>query len=84
MYDYRDYRLGNDSLEMCVSNDSRIQAIWKTRNSWEKFKERYKCRGSVKKIHARNYIVNKQCTVHLAPRSQYFTRHDYGVKDGKI
>ena len=84
MYDYREYRLGNDSHEMCASNDSRVQAIWKTRNSWEKFKERYKCRGSVKKIHARYYTVNKQCTVHLAPRSQYFTRHDYGVKDGKI
>jgi hypothetical protein len=26
--------------------------------------------------------VNKQFTVYLAPKSQYFTRNDYGVKDG--
>jgi hypothetical protein len=85
MYDYREYRFSHDSLEMCASNDSRVQALWKTRNSWEKFKDLYKCRGSVKKIHARYYTVNKQFTVYLAPtaRSQYFTRNNYGVTDGK-
>jgi hypothetical protein len=29
------------------------------------------------------YTVNKQFTVYLAPESQYFTRNDYGVQDGK-
>jgi hypothetical protein len=24
MYDYREYRFSHDSLEMCVSNDSRV------------------------------------------------------------
>ena len=52
---------------MCASNDSRVQAIWKTQNSWEKFKDLYKCRGSVKKINARHYTVTKQFTVYLAP-----------------
>ena len=33
MYDYREYRFSHDSLEMCASNDSRIQALWRTRNS---------------------------------------------------
>ena len=85
IYDYREYRFRNNRLEMCASNDSRVQALWKTRNSWEKFKDLYKCRGSVKKIHARHYTVNKQFTVYLAPtaRSQYFTRNNYGVTDGK-
>jgi hypothetical protein len=27
--------------------------------------------------------VNKQFTVYFAPRSQYFTRNNYGVKNGK-
>ena len=84
MYDYREYQFGNEGLEMCASNDSRIRAVWRTRNSWEKFKDRYKCRaGSVIKIHARYYTVNKQFAIYLAPRRQYFTRNDYGVKDGR-
>ena len=84
MYDYREYRLGNEGLEMCASNDLRIRVIWRTRNSWEKFKDRYKCHGSVKEIYARYYTVNKQFTVYLAPRSQNFTRNDYGVEGGKL
>ena len=85
MYDYREYQFGNKGIEMCASNDSRIQAIWRTRNSWEKFKNRYTCRGfSVDKLsEARYYTVNKQFTVYGATRSQYFTRNDYGVKNGK-
>ena len=72
--------------EMCASNDSRIRAIWRTQNSWEReeFKDWYKCRGSAKKIYTRYYTVNCLFTVYLAPRSQYFTRNDYGVADGKL
>ncbi|CAB3981153.1 Hypothetical predicted protein [Paramuricea clavata] len=84
MCDYRQYQFGNDSLVMCASNDSRIRTIWRTRNSWEMFKDRYKCRGSFKRISAWYYTVNKQFTVYLAPRSQYFTRNDNGVEDGKL
>jgi hypothetical protein len=83
MYDYREYNFGNEGLEMCASNDLRIRAIWRTRNSWEKFKDRYTCRGSVKNINARYYTVNKQFTVYIGPTSQNFTKNDYGVKDGK-
>jgi hypothetical protein len=83
MYDYREYQFRNEGLEMCASNDSRIRAIWKTRHSWKKLKNQYKCRGSAQKIHAMYYTVNKQFTVYFAPRSQYFTRNNYGVKDGK-
>ena len=84
MYDYREYRFKNNSLEMCASNDSRFQALWKTRNSWEKFEDLYKCRESVSKLSdAKYYIVTKQFTVFYAPASQYFTRNDYGVHDGK-
>ena len=84
MYDYREYRFRNNSLEICASNDSRVQALWKTWNSWEKLKDLYKCRESVSKLSdAMYYIVTKQFTVFYAPASQYFTRNYYGVHDGK-
>ncbi|CAB3993846.1 Hypothetical predicted protein [Paramuricea clavata] len=84
MYNYREYRFRNNSLEMCASNDSRIRAIWKTRNSWEKLNDRYKCRESVSKLlDARTYTVTKQFTVYYAVMSQYFTRNEYGMYDGK-
>ncbi|CAB4037745.1 Hypothetical predicted protein [Paramuricea clavata] len=83
MYDYREYRFGNEGLEMCASNDSRIRAIWRTRNSWEKFKDRYKCRGSLYILSARYYTVNKQLPVYFGGNGQYFTRNEYGAHDGK-
>ncbi|CAB4029502.1 Hypothetical predicted protein [Paramuricea clavata] len=84
MYDYREYRLGNEGLEMCASNDSRIRAVWKTRNSWKKLKDvLLKCRGSLPTYSVKYYAVNKQFTVYLQRRGQYFTRNEYGVKDGK-
>ena len=79
IYDYREYRLGNEGLEMCVSNDSRVQALWRTRNSWEKFKEVYKC---YRYHYLLYYTVTKQFTVYSAYNSQYFTRNDYAVIDG--
>ena len=83
MYDYREYRFGNEGLELCASNDSRVRVIWRTRNSWEKFKDRHTCRGSVDKLSdAQYYTVNKQFIVYFASRSQYFTRNNYSVKDG--
>ena len=80
IYDYREYRLGNEGLEMCASNDSRVQALWKIRNSWEKFKEVYKC---YRYYYLLYYTVTKQFTVYSAYNSQYFTRKDYAVIDGK-
>ena len=35
-YDYRDYRFRYHAFELCASNVSRVQAIWKTENSWMK------------------------------------------------
>ena len=81
MYDYREYRFSHDSLEMCASNDSRVQAIWRTRNSWEKFKEVYKCYRYYYLLYY--YTVTKQFTVYSASNSQYFTRKDYTVIDGE-
>ncbi|CAB4024663.1 Hypothetical predicted protein [Paramuricea clavata] len=81
MYDYSEYRFGNEGLVMCASNDSRIRAIWRTRNSWEKFKDRYKC--YIYSYHLLHYAVNKQFTVYSTVSGQFFTRNDYAVIDGK-
>ena len=81
MYDYSEYRFGNKGLVMCASNDSRIRAIWRTRNSWEKFKDRYKC--YIYSYHLLYYAVNKQFTVYSTVSGQFFTRNDYAVIDGK-
>ena len=35
-YDYREYRINNNTIEMCASNHSTVLHIWKTRNSLEK------------------------------------------------
>ena len=81
IYDYREYRLSHDSLEMCGSNDSRVQAIWRTRNSWQKSLPA-SCYRSYK-LNARYYTVTKQFAVYSADNGQYFKRNDYAVIDGK-
>ncbi|CAB4023182.1 Hypothetical predicted protein, partial [Paramuricea clavata] len=81
IYDYREYRLSHDSLEMCGSNDSRVQAIWRTRNSWQKSLPA-SCYRSYK-LNARYYVVTKQFAVYSADNGQYFKRNDYAVIDGK-
>ena len=83
IYDYREYRFNHDSLEVCSSDDPKVQAIWKTRNSWEKSKYLYKCRLGVHYLHPLFYAVNNQFTVFSAYNSQYLTRSHYVVKDGK-
>jgi hypothetical protein len=66
---------------MCGSNDSRVQAIWRTRNSWQKSLPA-SCYHSYK-LNARYYIVTKQFAVYSADNGQYFERNGYAVIDGK-
>ncbi|CAB4018002.1 Hypothetical predicted protein [Paramuricea clavata] len=82
VYDYREYRFSQyDSLEMRASNDSRVQAIWRTRNSWQKSLPA-SCYRSYK-LNARYYTVTNQFAVYSADNGQYFKRNDYAVIDGK-
>jgi hypothetical protein len=81
IYQYREYRFSHDSLEMCASNDSRVQAIWRTRNSWQKSLPA-SCYRSYK-LRARYYTVTKQFAVYSADNGQYFKINDYAVIDGK-
>jgi hypothetical protein len=80
IYDYREYRFSHDSLEMCGSNYSRVQDIWRTRNSWQKSLHA-SCYRSFK-LNARFYTVTKQFVVYSADNGQYFKRNDYSVIDG--
>jgi hypothetical protein len=66
---------------MCAANDSRVQAIWRTRNSWQKSLPA-SCYRSYK-LNARYYTVTKQFVVYSADNGQYFKRNDYAVIDGK-
>ena len=74
IYDYREYRLRHDSIVMCASNDSRVQAIWRTRNSWQKSLPA-SCYRSYK-LNARYYTMTKQFVVYSADSGQYFKRND--------
>ncbi|CAB4032827.1 Hypothetical predicted protein, partial [Paramuricea clavata] len=87
VYDYTEYRVLNDTTRICNSASDYVRNIWKARNKWVKGRmHKINCnkpiRTSLLKLRY-YYTVNKQFTVFYAARSQYFTRNDYGVKDGK-
>jgi hypothetical protein len=87
VYDYTEYRVLNDSIKICNSTDNYVRKIWKVRNKWVKAKMHQKsCNKPIREswFYRKHYILNKQFTVYLGRRGQYFTRNDYGVKDGKL
>ena len=86
VYDYTEYRVLNDSIKICYSTDNYVRNIWKVRNGWVKRTRHYKsCDKPTRTfwLHGLYYVVSKQFTVYLSASSQYVTRNDYGVIDGK-
>jgi hypothetical protein len=86
VYDYTEYRVLNDSIKICNSTDKYVRNIWKVRNKWVKPRMHQKsCNKPIREswLYREYCIVNKQFTVYSAARSQYFTRNEYGVEDGK-
>ena len=86
VYDYTKYRVLDDSIKICNSTDNHVRNIWKLRNDW--VKQRMHLKSCNKPIRTRwfykqYYTVNKQFTVYLGSRGQYFTRNDYGVRYGE-
>ena len=71
-YDYREYRLNDDAFERCASNDSRVQAIWKTRNSWVKGYIDYSCSGAAYTLKKFSYVIGYQFNVFIAVSAQSF------------
>ncbi len=87
VYDYTEYRVLKDSIKICNSTDNHVRNIWKLRNGWVKKRMHYKsCNKPITTFwfHRYYYTVNKQFTVYLGSRGQYFTRNDYGVGNGKL
>ncbi|CAB4031068.1 Hypothetical predicted protein [Paramuricea clavata] len=86
VYDYTEYRVLNDGIKICNSTDNYVQNIWKVRNKWVKERIHKKsCNKPIREswLYREYYSVNKQFTVYSAARSQYFTKNEYGVEDGK-
>ena len=84
-YDYREYRINNNMIEMCASNHSTVLHIWKTTTTLKKSRllRSLKCNNFFT-LNKWYYIVNKHFTLYYTPTTQYFTRHDYEVIDGNL
>ena len=84
-YDYREYRFGHDAFELCASNNSKVQDLWKIRNLWNKIKGQFYCPNTLKTTYkTRHYVVGKQFNVFLVGSGQSFTKHEYMVFDGQF
>ena len=83
-YDYREYRLGLDTIELCASKDPIVQAIWKTRNSWDKVVDVLFCPNTSKTINKTHYVVSNQFQVFLAGPAQSIKKYEYMVKHGQL
>ena len=83
-YDYREYRFRHDAFELCSSNDSRVQALWKIRNSWSKAKDQLYCQNTLKTINNAYHVVGKQFNVFWAGSAQYFKKLEYTVVNGQF
>ena len=83
-YDYREYRINNNMIEMCASNHSTVLHIWRTRNSFEKSRllRLFRCNNRFE-LPQQLSSVSKLLTVYYSPRNQYFTTQDYDVLDGE-
>ena len=83
VYDYREYRFRSGHPELCVSSDPKVQAVWRTRNSWEKFLNRYKCHKYAYALRAFHYVLSEKFLLYFAQNGQFFTWNDYAVIHGK-
>ena len=70
---------------MCTSNHLTVLNSWKTRNSLEKsgFLRPLKCNKPFI-LNKQYYTVNKHFIVYFSRSRQYFTRHDYDMRDGEL
>ena len=87
VYDYTEYRVLNDGIKICNSTDADIRNTWKVRNKWVKATMHWNSCNKPNKLfefYKNYYAVDKHFTVYLSPRSQYFTKNNYGVNDGKV
>ena len=85
MYSYTEYRALNDSIKICNSTDNFVKNVWQLRNEWVMGKRHLKtCNFDYWRFSKSFYSINKQFTVYESGKSQYFTKHNYGVNDGEL
>ena len=82
-YDYRKYRLRYRAFELCATHVSKVQAIWKTGNSWMKGIKSAFCPSMFKTIN-RYYVVGKQFNVFLVGFAQSFDKYEYQLYNGRL
>ena len=83
-YEYREYRLGHDTFELCASKDPIAQIIWRTRNSWDKLVDSFFCPNTLKTINKTYYFVSNQFKVFLAGSAQSIKKYEYMVLHGQL
>ena len=71
--------------ELCASNDTRVQAIWKTGNMWDKLIDTVSCSNTLKTIVEKMYyVVDKQFNVFWVGSAQSFKKYEYIVFNGQF
>ena len=84
MYSYTEYRAQNDSIKICNSTDNFVKNTWKLRNKWVmERKQSHSCKV-VWRFYKPYNTISKDFIVYTSGSSQYFTKHDYDVRDGDL
>ena len=88
VYDFTEYRILNDRINICNSTDKYVQESWKLRNGWVK-KERHflSCKRRPIKIVSYQktaFTVLKDFSVRLSLTKQAILNSEYGVFEGKV
>ena len=83
-YEYREYRLGHDTIELCASKDPVVQTIWTIRNSWNKAVGSFYCANELKPMNKTFYSVSTQFKVFLVRSVQSLEKYEYTVLHGQL
>ena len=88
VYDFTEYRVLNDSIDICNSTDKYVQESWKLRNGWVKKKRHFlSCKRRPIKIVSYQktaFTVLKDFSVRLSLTKQVILNSEYGVFEGKV
>ena len=86
VYDYTEYRVLNDSIDICNSPDNYVRDSWKLRNKWVK-NSTHLCssKRTVWTIPAKHFTVLKDFSVRISLTKQVIPKGHYGVSyKGKL
>ena len=86
VYDYTEYRVLNDSIDICNSPDNYVRDSWKLRNKWVKNSTHlFSCKRTVRTIPAKHFTVLKDFSVRISLTKHVIPKGHYGVSyEGKL